>query len=337
MRKHYHIQHGVRPSYKLHILGVVLVFSFMITIMNFSQSSVKTPTVKNSTDNNVSVAQISALAPTKIEHEKITSPIPWPTYGTSAYGVHKDNLVATSDEEPKQVPIASLAKIITVLAILEKKPLELGDKGPSISLKDQDVELVNEYARKSGTYLPIYSGEEISQYEAIQAILLISANNISDTLANWAFGSVDEYVVYANNMLSKLGLEDTTVADASGFSPQTISTAENMVDLGYIYMQHPVLREIALQESANIPFVGYINNNNSFANSDNIFGLKVGNTDEAGKTYLAANIRPAKDGSLEEISIAVVLGAEDFYSAARDAKQIIAAGDKGHDEIPKIP
>ena len=302
--------------------------------MNFSQPTVEAPSVKN---NNASAAQISLPAPTKIEHNKITAPIPWPAYGSAAYGVHKDNLVATSNEKPQQVPIASLAKIITVLAILEKKPLEPGDQGPNISLNDLDVELVNEYARKSGTYLPIYSGEEISQYEAIQAILLISANNISDTLANWAFGSVDEYVVYANNMLKELGLEYTTVADASGFSPNTISTAEDMVDLGYIYMQHPVLREVALQQSANLPFIGYVNNNNSFANIDNVIGIKIGNTDEAGKTYLAAHIIPPKDGVPEEVSVAVVLGAEDFYTAARDAKLIISAGDKGHDEIPKLP
>ena len=337
MRKHYHIQNGVKPTYKPRAIFWALLFISITTFSYFQIPKNEFSKPQNSGLISESKAQVSAIAPTKLEHATLTAPIPWPAFGTSAYGVHKDNLVATSDEEPKKVPIASLAKIITVLAILEEKPLEIGEKGPTISLNDHDVELVNEYARKSGVYLPVYSGEEITQYEAIQAILLVSANNISDTLANWAFGSIEEYVDYANNMLAELGLGDTIVADASGFSPQTVSTAEDMVDLGYIYMQHPVLREIALQQSARLSFVGLIKNHNSFANSDNFIGLKVGNTDEAGKTYIAANIRPAKEGFQEEISVAVVLGAEDFYSAARDAKQIIAAGDKGHDEIPKVP
>jgi D-alanyl-D-alanine carboxypeptidase (penicillin-binding protein 5/6) len=41
-------------------------------------------------------------------------------------------------------------------------------------------------------------GEELSEYQALQALLLPSANNIAETLARWAFGSIDAYNAYAN-------------------------------------------------------------------------------------------------------------------------------------------
>lgn len=203
-----------------------------------------------------------------------------------------------------------------------------------ITLDEQDVALVSEYARKSGTYVPVYAGEQISQYQALQAILLVSANNMSDSLARWAFGSVDNYVVYTNRMLNDLGLNNTEVADASGFSPNTVSTPEDMAKLGFLYMKDPVLREIALQQQAKIPMVGVIRNNNAFANENGVVGIKIGNTDEAGKTYLAASIRQGSN-AYEEISIAVVLGSNDLRVAANDALKILKAGNNGHDRLER--
>lgn len=266
---------------------------------------------------------------------QITTPMPWPNYGYAGYGVPKDELFASSNDNSQPVPIASLAKVITALAILKEKPLQVGEQGPMITLDEQDVALVSEYARKSGTYVPVYAGEQISQYQALQAIMLVSANNMSDSLARWAFGSVDEHVVYTNKMLKDLGLDNTTVADASGFSPNTVSTPEDMTKLGFLYMQNPVLREIAIQQQAKIPVAGVIRNNNSFANENDVIGIKIGNTEEAGKTYLAASIRQISN-TTEEISIAVVLGAKDLRIAANDALKILKAGNKGHDQLETL-
>lgn len=274
------------------------------------------------------------VAESKPVKSHLSTAMPWPTYGYAAYGVPVEQLYSTSQEDVEAVPIASLAKIITALAVLKAKPLEPGSRGPGIVLTEADVELVNEYARKSGVYLPVMAGTEITQYQALQAALLVSANNLTDTLAIWAFGSVENYAKYANEMLKELGLEKTYVADASGFSPQTVSTPEELVELGFAFMQHPVLREITEQKLATIPSAGVVGNSNAFANTDTIKGIKIGNTDEAGRCYMAADIRKMQDGS-EEIAVAVVLGADNLETAALDAKKIITAGNKGHDSTKK--
>ena len=332
MGKHYHINYGVRQTHKLRnlvaaivCLSIVGLSAYPIASNSFKRNTVA---VTKTAQNQVSQAQAKAALP------QITTPMPWPNYGYAAYSVPKDELFASSTKSAQPVPIASLAKIITVLAILKEKPLQVGEQGPMITLDEQDAALVGEYARKSGTYAPVVVGEQISQYQALQAILLLSANNMADSLARWAFGSVDEYVTYANKMLKDLSIDNSTVADASGFSPQTVSTAEDMTKIGFLYMQNSVLREIVMQQQAKIPVAGIIRNYNSFANENGIVGIKIGNTDEAGKTYLAASIRKSSDGT-EELSVAAVLGAKSLNIAAKDAATILKAGNNGHDKLEK--
>lgn len=272
------------------------------------------------------VERVEALVEITAPTVKITKPLPWPEYGQAAYAIANTGAIASSDDGAKPIPIASLAKVITALAVLKKEPLALGEQGPMITLTEQDVALYNNYLSKNGAVALVEAGEQISQYQAIQGMLLPSANNIADSLVVWAFGSVEEYNVYANKMMDDLGLLNVTVADASGFSPSTVGTAEDMAQLGILYMQNPVLRQIAMQTEANIPVAGLIPNYNSVINQDGLFGIKVGYTDEAGRCFMLANVTP-NGSSKNDISVTVVLGADHLNTAMQDAKTIIAAGD----------
>lgn len=278
------------------------------------------------------VAQLSNPAVmTPVQKPKITTPLPWPSYGQAAYGVVQDGVLARSAEEAEAVPIASLAKVITALAVLKQKPLAPGEQGPAITLTEEDEALYREYVVKSGTVIQVKAGVQISQYQALQAMLLPSSNNISDTLARWAFGSIEEYNAYANNMLREIDLTDTTIADASGFSPSTKSTAADMVSIGILYMQNPVLREIALQPNAKIPFTGVVGNYNTAINKDGVVGIKVGYTEEADNTFLVADVQgEGKD----DISVAAVLGARSLPNAMKDAERLLKAGGVSHDQLP---
>ncbi len=332
VRKHYHINGSRR---RIRIFPVLA--SSLALVLTIGGYLAFRPQAKSNTDQILSVvkpAEVEASEPTgPID---FPAPIPWPRYGNASFAVPKDQISVVAKKSDQAVPIASLAKIITVLAIMEKKPLNIGEEGPMIPISQADVAIYEEYVRKSGTVLPIQVGVGLSQHQALEAIMMVSANNISDTAAIWAFGSMDAYVTYANSMLANYGLKNTTVTDASGYSPQTVSTPEDMAQLGAAYMKNPVLRQISLQQQVSLPFAGQIRNNNSFANGNGIIGVKIGNTDEAGKCYLAADIRQTADG--EELSVVVVLGAKDFQIAAKDARSILEAGNKGHDTLlNKIP
>jgi D-alanyl-D-alanine carboxypeptidase (penicillin-binding protein 5/6) len=212
---------------------------------------------------------------------------PWPEKGQAAFGADGYGPLASHGEQKPQ-PTASIAKTITALAILEKKPLKKGEAGPRITVTAQDVKLYDEYVAKDGSVVPVIEGETFSEYEALQAMMLPSANNIADTAAIWAFGSMEAYTNYANQMVKKLGMRQTTVSDASGFSPATVSTAKDLVRLGDAALDHPVLAEIIAQKEAIFPGYGTMKNVNSFIGQNGIRGIKTGNTDQAGGCYLAA-------------------------------------------------
>lgn len=277
----------------------------------------------------------TTMQPATAVQQKITVPMKWPSYGHSAYAVSGSSVLATSDNEMKPVPIASLAKVITALAIVKQKPIAAGQSGPMLTLSDSDVALYQQYISKDGSVIPVEIGEQLTERQALEAMLMVSANNMADILARWAFGSDQAYVDYANQMLKELGLNQTIVADASGFSAATMSTTHDLTVLGTLYMQHPILREIAMQKQVTIPFAGPIQNYNSVINKDGFYGIKVGNTDEAGRCFIAADIRGS--GANEKVSIAVVLGADHIKTAMDDAQKIINAGNSAYDEIAKTP
>ena len=246
-----------------------------------------------------------ALAYSTQTEQKTPVLLPWPAYGQAAYGVADKQIIAVSSDQNKAVPIASLAKVITALAVLKAKPLAPGSQGPAITLTQADVDIFSSYVSKNGTVIPVEAGENISELQALQAMLMPSANNIADSLVIWAFGSVQAYSTYANNMLKELGIHHTTITDASGFSPSTVSTAQDMVAVGALYMKNPILQAIARQDEADVPLAGKIPNYNTLINKDGLMGIKVGDTDEAGRCFMLANIRTS--GGTASTSVTVVL------------------------------
>ena len=275
----------------------------------------------NATSNQPPKNSEVSVTPPEPKKPELTQPLPWPIYGQSAYGTLGYGVLAVSNSEAKPVPIASLAKTITALAVLKKKPLRPGELGPSIPLTAADVALYNNYVNKSGTVAKVYDGQQLSQYHAVQAMILASANNVADSMAIWAFGSIEAYTEYANSMLKDMGLSDTTVADASGYSPLTVSTAEDMTKLAIAYLKKPVLKEITMQTEAVIPMTGVVKSRNSIFNTAEEFGVKTGNTEQAGRCFIATTI---KNGS--PYSVAVVLGSSSVEAVTQDTHTILKSG-----------
>ncbi len=238
----------------------------------------------------------------------------WPEQGSAAVSAKGFGVLATHGQQTP-VPIASLAKVVTVLAILEKRPLKLGQKGPAITMTKKDVALFNHYFGLGGAYVKVEAGERITEYQALQAILLPSANNMADSTAIWAFGSMDNYITYANAMVKRLGLLRTNIeTDASGFSPDTTSTTTDLVRLGELAMNHPVVAEIIALPSAVIPMHGIIYSANARLGYRNIIGIKTGLSDEAKGCFLFA-AKHQVEGSKPITIVGVIIGASTLRAA----------------------
>jgi D-alanyl-D-alanine carboxypeptidase (penicillin-binding protein 5/6) len=217
------------------------------------------------------------------------SNITWPSAGESAVGILGTKILDSHNIQTP-VPTASTAKLITALMVLKAKPLTLNDQGPTYTISANDVAIYINYMNEDGSIVQVAAGEQLTEYQMLQAMLLPSANNMADTLAIWAYGSLANYELQANSYLVKMNLSGTHVgADASGFQPTTLSTAHDLVQLGEIVMQNPVLSQIVQQPSvSNFPVVGTITNVNSLLGKENIIGVKTGNTAQAGGVFVGA-------------------------------------------------
>jgi D-alanyl-D-alanine carboxypeptidase (penicillin-binding protein 5/6) len=96
----------------------------------------------------------------------------------------------------------------------------------------------------------------------MQRMLIASDNNMADILVERIFGSKEAYLSYARDMLKRMDLSRTIVADASGFSPATVSTPSEIVAIGIAALKNPVIARIVAQQQAQVPVAGIIKNTN---------------------------------------------------------------------------
>lgn len=249
--------------------------------------------------------------------------LPWPSYGQAAVGAVGYGILAKNGDQ-KPVSIASMAKVITALAVLKVKPMQPGGFGETLVITGPDVDTYFAYASQGQSVIRVQVGQDLTQYQALQALLLPSANNMADVLVRWAFGSTEEYLAFVNPFVATLGLSNTKIADASGFSPETVSTATDMLKLAEIAMNSPLIAEIVAQPQAELPVAGTVYNVNYQLGSGGIVGIKTGNTDQAGGCYLFAAKRSV-DGSHPVTVIGVVMGAPVLSRAIDDSMELLEA------------
>lgn len=213
--------------------------------------------------------------------------------------------VAKSSENSFVQPTASTAKMIMALAVMEKKPFALGEAGETISITSELYSIYANYVAENGSVTAVEVGEEISEYDALSSALIASSNNMADSLAIWAFSSMEEYQNYATEMLKRLGATETTVGtDASGFSESTTSTAADLALIGEAVLRQPVLAEIVGKPTAIVPVAGLIENTNKLLGNEGIIGIKTGYIGDASGYCLISGY---KEG--EDIVTLAVLGA----------------------------
>lgn len=232
-----------------------------------------------------------------------------------------------------QTPLAtaSIAKVILALCVLQKQPLSVGQSGPVYTIGAADVaNYINELAQ-NGSTLPVEEGEQLNEYQALEALMLPSANNIADSLVGWIFGDHTTYATYATDWLRQHGLNNTHIGtDASGYDPSTTSTASDVAQLGLLALQNPVLIQIADQSSADLPVIGTVTNYNTVLGQSGINGLKTGNNDaDAGAFLFTASTTVGKQNMQ---LTGAVMGADSLDTALQQSVQLAASLAQGFEQ-----
>ena len=209
-----------------------------------------------------------------------------PDFGTSAVGAVGFPGVLAASGSTTTVPIASITKMVTALLILDAKPLAADEAGPDITFTGADIDFYYEALAEGGSVAPVVNGMKLSQRDAMLAMLLASGNNYAESLIVWAFGSEQAYLAAAAEWLTDQGLADTTVADASGISPDSVSTAANLVELAKLVTANPALAAMVAIPTIDLPVIGPIENTNTLIGTLGVSGIKTGMTDVAGSCLL---------------------------------------------------
>ncbi|MFJ9733046.1 D-alanyl-D-alanine carboxypeptidase [Streptomyces sp. NPDC101171] len=203
--------------------------------------------------------------------------IPWPAQGQAALDVQGIGTFGSSGAQ-KPVPIASVAKVMTAYIILRDHPLKSGADGPKIKI-DQAAQDQSKAGQEST--VDVTAGDTISQREALESILIASANNVARLLARWDVGSEKEFVAKMNSTAGKLGMTNTTYTDPSGLTNSTVSTAVDQVKLAKAAMEEPAFREVAAMMSYD-DYKGVNHSNwNHLVGHNNVVGIKTGTTTSA--------------------------------------------------------
>jgi serine-type D-Ala-D-Ala carboxypeptidase (penicillin-binding protein 5/6) len=245
--------------------------------------------------------------------------INWPT-NSSAIGV-ADYGVLEKSTDVSAKPTASIAKLMVALSVIKKQPLDIGSQGPAITIGSSDIGFYNQQIAQGGAVVAVNYGESISEYQALQAMLIASGNNMAYTLANWAFGSIEAYQTYAKQLAVELGLNSSVFLDPSGLSANTVSTPEDLVILGQQVLKQPVLAQIVGQQTAVIPVTGTIKTTNALLGKNGVIGLKTGHTDESGGCLAFAATRQVNN---QAITInGVVLGDNGIGAVFDSAESLI--------------
>ena len=229
----------------------------------------------------------------------------WPAHGQAAF-VQTGQSQVQAGPNQHAAAIASVAKVMTAYLVLRDHPLRPGEDGPTITLTDDDVADTDRRRRQEESVVSIAAGEQLTELQALQALLLPSANNIAAVLARWDAGSVDRFVARMNAAARSLGMTHTRYTDPSGYDDATVSTAADQVRIVDRAMRVPVFASIVATPSATLPVAGTVHNTNTLLGHNGFVGVKTGSTAAAGGCFAFRAVRWI-DGKQTRIT-GVVLG-----------------------------
>ncbi|MFD7084574.1 D-alanyl-D-alanine carboxypeptidase family protein [Streptomyces sp. NPDC059918] len=210
----------------------------------------------------------------------------WPTVGQAATELQNADLFAASPGE-RPLPTASLAKVMTAYVFLKDHPLAAGSDGPTFTVSPEEADRYQ--ARKAAfeSLARIRANQEMSEREALTALMTVSASNVADEMARWDGGRT-AFVAEMNSAARRLGMTDTLYTDPSGLDAATVSTAGDQARLFTAALQEPEFAALAGSPTYQ-DYTGTKNpNSNPLLGKDGVFAGKTGSTTAAGKNLVFA-------------------------------------------------
>jgi D-alanyl-D-alanine carboxypeptidase (penicillin-binding protein 5/6) len=246
----------------------------------------------------------------------------WPRRGQGAYVLGDGRPAASQHQRP--VPIASVAKVMTAYILLKHDPLRPADSGRRFVVGQGDVADTETRRRDGQSVVAVRAGEQLTERQALTAILLPSANNVAMLVARQVAGSVGAFVAEMNRTARALGMAQTTYTDPSGYDAGTVSTALDQLRLARLVAEDETLAAVMATRSAWLPVAGEVTNTNALLGHDGFVGMKTGSDEAAGGCFMFRSVRHTKSGDRSLIGVVLGQRGDNLITAGLSAAKQLA-------------
>ena len=242
----------------------------------------------------------------------------------------KSGTIIYSKNADKRMYPASTTKMMTAILVLENGNLD-------------DMTTVSQNAISSipDGYSTAYltEGEQISIADLLKVLLIHSANDAANVLAEYISGSIDEFVKLMNEKAKELGCTNTHFTNTNGIHDKNhYSTANDLAIIAQYCMKNSIFRTIVSMPSCTIPATNksaereYVNTNDLLLESSEYYradciGIKTGYTSPAKNCLIAAS----KKDDIE--LICVTLGSNTLDDRYADTNTLF---DYGYEVYPLL-
>ena len=257
------------------------------------------------------------------QRRAFVSAVSWPLQGEAALVLGDGRPTASPEQQP--VPIASVAKVMTAYLVLERYPLSGTEDGFSVTITEAQAQAEAQDRSENQSVVAVAAGEQLTERQLLEALLIPSGNNIAWILAAQVAGSETGFVAGMNAEARALGMAHTTYTDPSGWEPGTVSTASDQLRVFQAAMRFPVFCQIVSMPNVTLPVAGTLSNFNPLI-ADGYAG-KTGSDSAAGGCL--AFFTHTTVGGRRVTAVGVVLG----QGQGSDTQAILAAAGEAAQQL----
>ncbi len=190
------------------------------------------------------------------------------------------------DADKKAYP-ASTTKVMTAMLAIENL-----DPAATLTASETAVQI-----DRDGSNMGILAGEVLTVEQLLYGLLVHSANDAANVLAEAVSGDIPAFIDLMNKRAEELGMTGTHFMNAHGYhDPEHYTTARDMMKLVQKAMENDLFRTIVATPTYEIPptnryeEIRYLSSNNALLNPmkghryiyEGAQGIKTGHTSDAG-------------------------------------------------------
>lgn len=177
-----------------------------------------------------------SLLPLLTQHTPTTDRMAPDVAATSAFVIDPgQGWILFQKNADAQHPIASLAKIMTLLLVVEH-----GNLDQEVHIGSDAAALVN----SNNSYMGVSTGEVLTVRELLYGLIVASGNDAAVALADYVSGSPSAFVTLMNSRAAQLGLSNTTFVSPDGGDDGNRASARDIAVLASVALQKPQVEQI---------------------------------------------------------------------------------------------